>query len=321
MRSLYLASLAALSLAATGCNRNVVNDNIVDQTYLHKYGVAVPSDYWNASGQDGAVVSSMADGVVVTRSYAGGLQDGETTYTFPHREQIQKREFYRMGTLVKEVVYFLDGTPQSEIVYDSPVGIKKISIWYCGGSPKSFEQYSGNLLFSGKYYTPSNMNDACVDNYSGIRIVRDDFGLIVATDTIEGGTLMLRTTYHPNNAPKELITYKNGLADGIKKSFHPSGEPDAFEEWRGGRQHGTTVVYQNGEKYAEVPYVNGQKHGTEQRYRDGQTLVQEISWDNGQMHGPVNTYIGDWTKTDWYYRDNLTTEVNYNFMVDRPIAR
>lgn len=320
MRSLYYTGLAVLALSTTACSRNY-NDIVVDETYVHKYGVAVPSDYWASQGKDGAVISALSDGVVVTRSYAGGLQNGETTYTFPHREQIQKKETYIQGTLINEIEYFLDGSPQQEIVYDSSQGIKTVSIWYIGGAPKSVERYSGDLLMSGEYYTPNNLKDAFVENYSGTRLARDDYGLIIATDIIEGGRLKLRTTYHPNNSPKELITYQNGVIDGFKRTFHPAGEPDTIEQWSGGMQDGTTVVYQHGDKFAEIPYIRGIKQGIEKRYRDGQTLVQEVSWEDNQMHGPTKVYVGDTVKTDWYYKGNLTTEVNYNFMVNRPPAR
>lgn len=320
MRSLYFTGLMTLALTTTACSRDRC-DNIVDQTFVHKYGVAVPSEYWASSGADGSVISSLADGVVVARSYSGGLQDGETTHTFPHREQIQKKEYYRQGALVKQLEFYLDGTPQSEISFDSPTGIKSVTIWYHNGTPKSVEQYSGDLLFSGDYYTTNNLKDSAVENYAGIRLVRDDYGLIVASDTIENGRQTLRTTYHPNNSPKELITYHNGLIDGSKRTFHPAGEPNTIEEWSRGSQHGITVVYQHGEKFAEVPYESGRKQGLERRYRDGQNLVQEISWEDGQLHGPTKTYVGDATKTDWYYKGNLTTEVNYNFMVNRPPAR
>ncbi|MBA3816100.1 MAG: hypothetical protein H0X29_06205 [Parachlamydiaceae bacterium] len=317
MRSLYYTGLIVLSLSATACSRNNY-DNVVDQTYVHKYGVAVPSEYWTSQGQDGSVISALADGVVVTRSYAAGLQNGETTYTFPHREQIQKKEVYAQGTIVSETEYFLDGSPQQEIVYDPSQGIKTVSVWYIGGTPKSLEKYSGNLLISAEYYTTGNLKDAGVNNYFGTRLVRDDYGMIIATDTIEDGRQKLRTTYHPNNSPKELITYKNGNIDGYKKTFHPAGEPNTIEQWSNDAQHGTTVVFQHGEKFAEIPYANGNKQGIEKRYRDGNALVQEISWDDDQMHGPTISYVGDNAKTDWYYKGNMTTEVNYNFMTNRP---
>ncbi len=320
MRSLYYTGLIVLTLSTAACSRNH-NDNVVGETFVHKYGVAVPSDYWTSQGRDGSVISTLADGVVVTRSYAGGLQNGETTYTFPHREQIQKKEVYSQGTLTSVVEYFLEGSPQNEIVYDPSQGIKTVSEWYVDGTPKSVERYSGDLLFSGEYYTTHNLKDASVENYSGTRLVRDDFGIVTATDTIDNGRLKLRTTYHPNNSPKELITYQNGVPDGYKKTFHPAGEPNTIEQWSSGYQDGTTVVYQQGEKFAEIPYVKGNKQGVETRYRDGQTVVQEVSWEDGLMHGPTTAYVGGVAKTDWYYKGNMTTEVNYNFMVNRPAAR
>ena len=70
----------------------------------------------------------MADGVVVSKSYTGGTLDGETTYTYPHSSQIQKSESYQMGILVKETEFFFDGTPKSEITYNSPeLGMKSVA--------------------------------------------------------------------------------------------------------------------------------------------------------------------------------------------------
>jgi antitoxin component YwqK of YwqJK toxin-antitoxin module len=80
-------------------------------------------------------------------------------------------------------------------------------------------------------------------------------------------------------------------------------------------------VYQHGEKCAEVPYTYGFKHGVEKRYRDGQIVTQEVSWESGQQHGPTTTYAGDVSKTAWYYRDNEVTKTNYDYMTTRPVVR
>lgn len=322
MRSLYFLGFASIALTFTACGRqNCDNACVVDQTYVHKYGVAVSSDFWSASGEHGSVISTMGDGIVITRTYSGGLLDGDTSYSFAHSSQIQKKENYSQGTLVKTTEFFFDGTPKAETAYDSPLGMKTISTWYLSGTPRSVEQYSGNLVINGEYFSPNNHRDAFVENYAGTRLVRDDYGQLMATDTIEGGQMVLRTTYHANGSPKEQVPYQDGLIEGVKKTFQPAGEPASIEMWTKGRPNGITTTYQHGEKLAEIPYVNGVKHGTETRYRDGKTVVQEITWSNGCLHGPMTTYVGDTTKTDWYYKGEQSTKIDFDFLVNKPVAR
>lgn len=322
MRYLYFSGIVSLSLLTVSCARQQSTDvEVMDQTFIHKYGVAVPPNFWDASGKDGSVISTMADGVVITRTYSAGLLNGETTYSFPHSSQIQKKELYNNGTITKELEFHFDGTPQREVAYDCPIGMKTVSTWYLSGIPKSIEQYSGNLLYNGEYFTSTNQRDACVENYAGNRLVRDDHGQLISTDTVHEGQLVSRITYHPNSMPKESIPYCDNLIHGTKRTYHPAGEPASVEEWKGGKQEGLTMLYLHGEKYAEVPYANGVKHGVEQRYRDGSDLAQELSWSDGRLHGPSTSYINDNQRVEWYYQGAPTTEADYNFMISRPPVR
>lgn len=322
MRSSFIAALFSIAVIYTGCARQQSNDAfVVDQTFVHKYGVAVPSDYWSSSGEHGSVISTMGDGVVISRTYSAGLLDGETTYTYPHSSQIQKKEIYNQGILVKEGEFYFDGAPRSETVFEPLHSFKTLSLWYLSGTPKSIEQYEGELLVKGDYFTSFNQHDAAVENYAGTRLVRDDYGQLLATDQIKNGQLVLRTSYHPNGSPKEMTPFNNGLVEGVKKTFHPAGEPNTLEEWIAGNQQGKSYIYQHGEKFAEVPFDRGLKNGVERRFRDGKDVVQEISWNDGQLHGPTTTYVGDTSKTDWYYQGNLMTKTDYDFMINKPVVR
>lgn len=322
MRSYVILGISSLALFSIGCKRECCNDvPVVSSTYVHKYGVAVPGDFWEESGQHGQVMSTMADGVVITRTYCSGLLDGDTTYSYPHSSQIEKRETYMQGTMIKEVQYFFDGTPRQETNFDCPLGMSTVTTWYLNGTPKSVEQMSDQRIINAGYYTQCNQKDASVENGCGTRLIRDDYGQLLATDTISDGQLSLRITYFPNGSPRETLTYANGCICGERKTFYPAGEPNSVEEWSNGNQHGTTVLYLNGEKYAEVPYVNGKKHGIEVRYRDGADVTQEISWDQGRLHGPSTTYVGDTCKTDWYYCGTPSTEGDFYLMKNRAIVR
>jgi antitoxin component YwqK of YwqJK toxin-antitoxin module len=321
MRSYIVLGISSVVLFV-GCQRKCCDEvPVVNATYVHRYGVAVPGDFWEASGQHGQVMSTMADGVVITRTYCAGLLDGDTTYSYPHSSQIEKRETYVQGSLVKEVQYFFDGTPKQETVFDSPLGFSTVTTWYLNGTPKSTEQMNGQMIVNGDYYTINNQRDATVENRNGTRLIRDDYGQLQSTDTISGGELSLRTTYFPNGSPRESTCYANGVMHGEKRVYYPAGEPNCVETWCNGCQHGTTVLYQHGEKYAEVPYVNGQKHGTEVRYRDGCDVVQEISWEQNRLHGPSTTYVGETATTEWYYCGAPTNEGDYYLMKNRSYGR
>lgn len=323
MRSFIVLGITSLAVTFVACQRECCEEQVpvVSSTYVHKYGVEVPGEFWDASGQHGQVMNTMADGVVITRTYCSGLLDGDTTYSFPHSSQIEKREVYVQGTMVREVQYFFDGTPRQQTDFDTPLGMQTVTVWYLNGAPKSIEQISANRIVNGQYFTQNNNRDATVDNGQGTRLIRDDYGQLLSTDVIANGQLSLRTTYFPNGSPREKITYTNGVIDGERKTFYPAGEPNSVEEWSNGAQHGTTVLYLHGEKYAEVPYQGDEKHGIEVRYRDGTDVTQEISWNQGRLHGPTTTYIDDNMKTDWYYNGSPMSENDYYMMKNRAIVR
>jgi antitoxin component YwqK of YwqJK toxin-antitoxin module len=312
-------SLALLTMTwvATGC-MTTQQVEVVDQSYVHKYGVEVPSDYWDSAGREGAIISTMADGVVVMNTYSNGILHGETTYTYPHSETIHRAEVYQNGELEKETVYFCDSIPMQETHYVPSSHVKYVTNWYSGGSPKSYETFDGELIVTGEYYNLQNQRDSFVENLEGTRLSRDDYGQLLSQDTIQQGRLALSTTYHPNGTPKEMISYQNNLVDGIKKTYYPGGEPNTLEEWKMGRQEGMTTVFQNGEKFAIIPYVAGQKQGIERRFKDEEIIVKEIPWVAGKMHGPMRTYVGDSVKTEWYFKGSPTTAAEFDALSYRP---
>ncbi|EKE07849.1 MAG: hypothetical protein ACD_17C00500G0002, partial [uncultured bacterium] len=77
---LYLAACALM----TSCQTNHLLDQVVSQTFVHKYGFETSEEEWEAREQDGLVVSTLKNGVKVIRSYENGQLHGDTVYTFPH---------------------------------------------------------------------------------------------------------------------------------------------------------------------------------------------------------------------------------------------
>lgn len=315
MRKTFVYFLGFSACALAGCQQNQYDSSpeIVEETYVHRYGVPVSPEDWSASGKHGQIVTNLANGVVITQSYNSGILDGNTTYSYPHSSAIEKVESFMNGILQKESSYYISGAPKQEILYTTPQN-RTVTTLYESGALKSKEQMQGNLLFQANYYAQSNQMDSQVVDYNGTRTKRDDYGQLVSVDAIDKGLMTLSTTYHPNGTPKELVPFVNGVVYGQVKTYFPAGEPRTVEEWKNGVKMGLSTEYLNGEKVAECNYINGKKQGIERRYRDGKTVVQEISWNNNQKHGLCTTYVGNTTKTDWYWQGKQVSKANYDLI-------
>lgn len=313
----YPLALLGLLMASSCMSRHP--PGVVDESYIHRYGVEVPSDEWKVRGESGTVITKMKNGEVISKNYDLGVLHGETTYTYPHSTTIQKKENYEDGRLISEVHYDLLGLPEKEIVYN-PDSSTKVTTWYQQGSPKDEEVYFDDKLYSGVYYNRKGQVVSQVEEGSGTRQIVTRKGELTSKEIYEEGNMVLRTKFYPSGTPEEVASFADGKMHGFRKTFFAEGEPVSVEEWENGRQHGTTIIFQAGEKLAEIPYAKGSKHGTEKRYRDGHILVQEVTWMNGVMQGPSVTYFGDAVTTEWYFQDRHVTKPSYDLLT-RPALR
>lgn len=307
---LALSLLVGASLAMTGCNRPCEPTcEVIDETYMHRYGVAIPAEEWTEGGQHGQIISSYNTGIVTTQSYVAGVLEGETTHTFPHSDTIESVQVYSKNQLVKDTLHYPQGVPKQETHY-TPEGGQMVTQFYDNGQTMSIEYYDpAELLLQGQYFDKKKNQVSQVENSHGIRTNYDQYGLLQSKETIENGVMTSRTVYHPNGAPREVVTYRNGEVDGVRKTYLPGGEPNTIEQWVRGQQTGLTTVFQHGEKYAEIPYVNGQKEGVERRYRDGgKTLVEEVSWSKDKLNGPSITYLGSTKQITYFINDIMLSQ-------------
>jgi antitoxin component YwqK of YwqJK toxin-antitoxin module len=321
MRFVWIVGLIGATVLATGCAKKpacINGEEIVDCKYVHKYGVTVPQQDWTSRGENGKVVSTLKNGVVVAKNYVDGELHGETTYTFPYGDTVEKMESYEHGQLKSDLTYYSSGIPMREVQYPSAT-TENVTVWYESGSPRFREKYVDTLLIEAEYFTPSNQVESVVDNGNGTRISRDPYGILTATDTIDHGRLVLRTTAYPNGAPKEVIPYVNDQIQGVRKTFYPGGEPHTVEDWSNGNLHGVMTTYQNGEKVSEIVYVEGKKNGLERHYRNGKEIVEEISWQEDLKHGPCALYLGDNSKTEWYYQGKPVSKISYDLLANPKI--
>jgi antitoxin component YwqK of YwqJK toxin-antitoxin module len=305
-----LFSTVAMSFLICSCQRSGTQEPWLEQKYIHKYGLEVQPDYWVDSGCNGQLVTQQRDGVTITQTYSNGLLNGICSRTFPHSDQVEQMETYCNDVLVSQVTYSSFGIPLRSLDLQSP-GITTETIWYETGTPRSIENYQNQRLISGEYYTSKNQCDSRVSEGNGQRISRDMYGMQMSVDTFENGVCVRKTSQYPNGAPRDISSINNDQLHGERKTYHPGGEPQTIENWSNGHQDGVTTLFQNGERYAEVPYSNGQKNGVEVRYRDGNVVIQKITWLNDQQHGPTYIYNGDKVQEDWYYYGRPTTRSTF----------
>lgn len=309
-RFLPLIGAAFLATACTCCDTVCETNECVDRAYVHNYGVRVRPDYWVERGENGQVISTLRDGVTLTQTYCAGELHGDCVTTFPNSDQVHKTEFYEHNQLRKECEYYTSGVPKESCEWTGPKS-RTVTCWYESGSPRCIEKFEDGRLLSGEYFNTKNLRDSWVYNGEGERMTRDCEGRFVCRDEFLGGEVIRRTYYFPRKGPREIISFMDGVPHGERKTFYPDGSPCSTETWEHGRQNGVSVIFQNGERYAEIPYLDGKKNGLERRYADGCNLSQEVTWYNNQMHGPTYTYVGDSVQTDWFYKGRMTSRSNF----------
>lgn len=289
------------SLVFTACQSTNSIDQVVSQTFVHKYGFETSEEEWEAREKDGQVVTMLKNGVKVTRSYQNGQLHGPTTHTFPHSSIVEKLLVYDQGSLLKESINDAAGMPIREEVYEFD-NRTIITLWDDKGVPLSIEEYDDEILMEGKYFTADHDLEGRVDSGSGERIKRDRTGLLISRDTIENGIIASRTTYHPNGNAHTISNYHDYQLHGPQLKYTASGKPLMELHWNHGVLDGSKVIYRNGSQVAVIPYINGQKHGVEFHYDDLGNLTAEIEWRNDKKHGATKLHTEDSTDTEWFFK-------------------
>ena len=87
---------------------------------------------------------------------------------------------------------------------------------------------------------------------------------VVSATIIHDGLLDDSTTiYYPSGAIKEVRSYKNGVKNGIWKTWNEAGLKTAEAGFKDGKKDGAWYVWDDqGTKRYEMYYKNGEKQGT-----------------------------------------------------------
>lgn len=316
MKRIHLALASVTLLASAGCQNSSSFDSVVSQKYVHKYGFDLSEQEWEERAEEGQVVSMLKNGVKVTRSYENGQLHGPTTHTFPHSAVVEKLLVYDQGALLKEAIFDPAGMPMREEVYEFD-DRTIITLWDEKGVPLSIEEYEGELLQEGTYFTVDHALEAEVVDGCGDRIKRERSGLLILKDRIEEGLIASRTTYHPSGQIHTISHYSDYQLHGEQLKFTSTGKPLMELHWNHGVLDGPKTVYRNGLKVAEIPYAQGQKEGIELHYDDLNNLTAEIHWKNDQKHGSSKYYTDETTDTEWFYKGQVVNVEKFEALEKR----
>lgn len=311
MRAKLLGPVFCATLFLTGCG-NVTSD-ILSQQFVHKYGFNLSEQEWEERAKDGQAITVLKDGIRIARSYENGQLHGITTYTFPHSSIVERLLSYDHGILLKEVLHDARGIPIREEAYEFD-NRTVITLWDQNGSPLSIEKYEDESLVEATYYTPEHELEARVESGNGERVRRDRTGLLICRDKIENGALAKRTSYHPNGQIHTVSHYRNFQLHDEQLKYTASGKPLMALQWNHGVLEGPKVIYRNGVKISEIPYVNGLKHGTERHFDDFGYLTTEIQWQNDKKHGATRFHTDETIFTEWFYRGQMVNEEKFREM-------
>ncbi len=305
---------ALLVLFTTSCTPKPVTgqDGTLKTTYVHQYGVEVADrDEWEERGSSGQIIKQHKTGAEENSNWKDGQLHGLTTTTFPHSTILHREVYYDKGAKVWQTVHYASGMPKRQDIF-RPGNITLVSTWYEDGTPRSAEEYHGNNLWSGEYFTREQELETQVVDGSGERIRRDGHGQLIAKDDFENGKKVLEIVYFSNGMPQKYIPYVNDQIEGTLKTFFAGGEPATAESWKNNQQNGDTYVYRSGERVAIVPYVNGQKEGIETGFRPGTEVVSEqITWKNGQKHGPAIYFVDGNKVTEYFYDGKKVSKIEF----------
>lgn len=305
--------LGTLGLFLSSCGKDNQENPVVSERYVHKYGYAVSMEEWQANRYPGQIITNLTNGVTITATYENGMKHGPCTHTFPHSQTVEKYFLYNQNNLVKEIVYDERGMPLKEMVQLSP-SRHSVTVWYTGGSPMCIEEFTHDELLEGQYCTLNNEIESRVEKGNGLRVRRDQNGVLLSKDIIEKGYVTKRESFFRNGAPESIVHFHQGKLHGEKKTFAETGEPVAIEEWVNGNLHGLCTYFKNGYKYLEISYLDGMKNGTETHYIDGNQISHQISWENDKKHGPSTFYVDGAPQIQYYYDGQIVHKSRYEEM-------
>lgn len=96
---------------------------------------------------------------------------------------------------------------------------------------------------------------------------------------------------YDNGLIKHSYLLKNGMLDGMSKTFYRNGNIQIEKNYKKGKLNGlTSEYYENGNLKEEVSYINGKKEGVLKQYYEQGTLMSQAVYKNDKINGEYRIY-------------------------------
>jgi antitoxin component YwqK of YwqJK toxin-antitoxin module/tetratricopeptide (TPR) repeat protein len=258
---------------------------------------------------------------------------------------------YNLAGKVIDSTYYLMGDPNDMIREYYPTGETKSIGRYIEGYPhgqhseylvdgtKSMDEYYefGDLISSTSYAlnnTPLRVNTYFDDNMRTLQWFAPDgktalMKLYYADNTLfkiscaqKGGKMAdyenvgtgehTFKAYYPNGALGGVISYKNGVLNGVRSIYYPNGQAYETATFSEGNFEGpVTTYYQNGSTHSKKEYKDDYRHGKYILYYPDGKIKYEGHYHYDLEHGEFNTYDKDGKLTHrvvMYYGEPIEDE-------------
>ncbi|EPP35459.1 MORN repeat variant family protein [Chlamydia ibidis] len=290
--------------------------SVMKETFRNSYGIIVSGQDWNKRGCDGTITKVLKDGSTLHEVYSQGLLHGEITLTFPHSTVLSVTKTYQHGRLLASKTFFPNGLPSQEEIFRED-GSHVFTKWPDNNDNDTITEpyfvettYQGRIL-EGTYSSFNGKYTSSIRNGEGIRSTFSPNNVLLSEETFNDGVLTKVTTFYPNRDPQSITHYVDDQIHGLRFTYLPGGIPNTIEEWRHSQQDGTTIIFKNGCKVAEIPFVKGAKHGLELRYNEENSIAEEVTWKNNHLHGMRKIYAAGVYKCEWYHRGRLVSKAKF----------
>lgn len=248
---------------------------------------------------------------IVAENFADDIKQGLTTYYYPDstiyktinfvdgREEGLAKEYAEDGRVVTLTTYKKGYVVSREKINRLDASGRKQGLW-------KFFHDNGTVRLEGNF--SNDLKDGYFKEY-------DEDGKLIATskwiegekqeDAVELVRLEVAKDYYPDGSVKTMQTYRNGVAQGVRRDYDQEGNIVSGALYQDGEKVGEGITledgvrdgdwkefYNNGALKAEGVYDEGTKVGTWKYYHPNGQLEQTGRFDEkGRLQG----------KWIWYY--------------------
>ncbi|MCX2449715.1 toxin-antitoxin system YwqK family antitoxin [Pedobacter sp. PLR] len=155
-----------------------------------------------------------------------------------------------------------------------------------------------------------SLNDKLLEGQYKIPLDESSFALY----TIKKGLITGEAFWYSQGGRMECkLYYKKGVCNGLKENYDSEDKVWLRQEYKDGKQHGTSEMYTGGKIVNKSAYKAGKKDCLSLTYSDDQ-LTTEANYENDKRNGIYRVYNGGKIVTENNYKDDLQNGLSVSYL-------